>query len=162
MNITPQKIVAAVLLLYGAGYLFKNQTAKLEFFTASEFGVWYPLMNNEFLFMLDDFRREVGEPVYISPALGSLGRPDSLSSQHFPNPEIRAADLMSKAPLEKLYAAALKVGFTGIGLYPDWQPDHGIHVDNRTDRQPHAPATWSAFKNLAGNQEYTGIQKALA
>ena len=162
MKVTPQKIVAAVLLLYGAGYLFKNQTTRLDFFTASEFGVWYPLMNNEFLFMLDDFRREVGEPVYISPALGSLGRPDAPNSQHFPNPEIRAADLMSKAPLEKLYSAARTVGFTGIGLYPDWQPDHGIHVDNRSNRSASNPATWSAYKDFAGNQKYTGIETALA
>lgn len=160
------KIISALTLLYGAGYLFKNQSTKLEFFTPDEFGLWFPIMDTEFLIMLDDFRREVGQPVYVSPAPGSLGRPDDIGSQHLPNPLLNAADLMSAAPLETLHSAALKIGFTGIGLYPDWKPDHGIHLDTRTDRSPNNPATWSAFNSFditlgRTTQKYTGIDRAL-
>lgn len=51
-------------------------------------------------------------------------------------------------------------GFTGVGLYPDWKPRPGMHLDVRPDRTPTNPATWAGIRNDEGYQVYVGINAA--
>jgi len=59
---------------------------------------------------------------------------------------------------------ATTVGFIGIGVYPDWKPRPGLHLDmkRREGRGFGNPGTWSAFRNPeTGEQEYFDLAKAL-
>lgn len=140
----------------------------LEFFTALEFGLWYPVMSKKLLLKDDEFRRRLGAPVLVSSAGGALGRDDDpeATSQHniLKWGEVRANDLMipsmqTASDRQEVFRIARQVGFTGIGIYPDWQPHQGIHVDVREDRESGDPATWAAFK-VDGEQQYTGLDAA--
>lgn len=143
----------------------------LEFFKASEFGLWYPFMSRKLLLMDDEFRRRLGAPVLISAAGGALGRDDDPASNSQHNfikwGEVRANDLMIPSmqtadDRREVVRIARQVGFTGIGLYPEWKPHQGIHVDVREDRQEGSPAMWAGLLDANGNQYYpsAGISAA--
>lgn len=140
----------------------QDDLTPLRYFTAGEFGEWWPLMSTELLQKLDEFRHRLGVPVMISPASGSLGRylgPTSLSQHNVDMwGEVRAADVMfSGVDLETAYQIAKDVGFTGIGAYPDWNPKPGLHLDVRQ-----APlALWSGIKE-SGQQVYKSISEAFS
>ena len=157
------KIAIVLLLLYLGGFFVRTQTVTLKHFKPREFGIWWPLMNPDLLEKLDRFRSILGKPVRISPAIGALGRPQSPTSQHFPDPLVGAVDVMigDDVTFEEAYRAARNAGFTGIGLYPDWKPMKGLHLDNRPDRTPANPATWSGYDDWTGKQVYAGIDYAL-
>jgi len=57
------------------------------------------------------------------------------------------------------YESARNVGFTGIGLYPDWTYDGerrtGFHLDVREDTHPSSPATWGRI-----GREYVSYEQA--
>lgn len=142
----------------------------LKYFKPSEFGLWYPLMSNELLQKLDDFRTAWGAPVIVSAAHGAIGREDSGdSSQHNVTKwgEVRAIDVFpllpngkyisSESDRTRAYQVAKQVGFTGIGLYTDTTPGNMLHVDVRKDKAPGNPATWS---RVAG--KYLGIGEVVA
>lgn len=140
----------------------------LRYFKATEFGPWWPLMDPELVRGLDEFRHRVGQPVIISPAAGALGRPGAGDSQHnhLRWGLVRAADVMvpnaMPADLNRLYEIAVSVGvFSGIGLYRDWRPWPGLHLDTRVDRKPARPATWAGLATSDG-QTYVGIERAWA
>jgi len=63
--------------------------------------------------------------------------------------------------LRGLFAIAKKVGFSGIGIYPDWKPYLGMHLDVRADRSADNPATWSGIRTSSG-QKYFGIERAFS
>lgn len=109
---------------------------------------------------LEAFGRAVeqsGGRAYISPVEGAMLRPGD-SGQHGKG---LAADIMVLGiDLGEAYKIARRIGFHGIGLYPDWKPAPGIHLDMRSERTASNPATWSAF-NVDGNQAYFGINKVL-
>ena len=146
---------------------------KLKHFSPSEFGIWWPLMNEDLLLKLDQFREEWGAPVVISPAPGGIGRTGGAgdSSQHnidvwirvraidvFPqviSPEGRRG-IVTGAERQRAYEVAKKVGFTGIGLYTDTRPSNMVHLDVREDRRPGDPAKWS---RVAG--DYRAITEVL-
>jgi len=126
----------------------------MKHFKPEEFRGSWEYMNQDLLDMLDEYRETLGFPVVISPHPDALGR--TLSPDH-PNygsmhnitkyGACRAADVMPYCPtLEDAYNAAREIGFTGIGLYPDWSPHFGVHLDNRPDRTPEDPALWAARK----------------
>ncbi|PHS23397.1 MAG: hypothetical protein COA83_09920 [Methylophaga sp.] len=182
------RITAAMLAIISGWYIFQRLTAgnayasalqqpttflgfdipdfnrgdtmpELRYFTAAEFGEWWPLMSTDFLTKLDEFRHRLGVPVRISPATGSLGRESGLdTSQHNVDMwgEVRAGDVMFiGVDLETAYKVAKEVGFTGIGAYPDWKPTQGMHLDVRQ-----APlALWSGILE-SGKQVYKSIQQA--
>ncbi|MDX8400894.1 MAG: hypothetical protein R8K20_11715 [Gallionellaceae bacterium] len=151
----------------------------LRYFSALEFGSWWPLMSIVLLQKLDALREAWGDSIIISPAMGSLGRPyppghSNWSSRHNITKygEVQAADIMpqvteadgtkrslNKQELKAFYNMAVAVGFTGVGAYPDWVPYAGLHVDVRDDRSAGDPATWSGIKTAAG-QEYFGVERA--
>ena len=140
-----------------------------KYFKNNEFQGWFDFLHPELLPKLDAFREGWGAPVMISPAPGAVGRraPSSVKSQH--NVTLwgttRAVDIMpigmkTKADFKKAVEIAKLVGFSGIGVYPDWSPQPGLHVDVRPGRAQGQPALWSAFK-VNGRQEYFAIDKAL-
>lgn len=152
--------------IYSGAYAKRSLTLHLAHFKPSEFGVWWPLMNHDLLIALDEFRARLGAPVEISKATGALGRPNAerAGSQHRPTPFVNAVDVMipEAVTLRRAYRVARDVNkFSGIGLYPDWQPKHGLHLDVRADRTAANPATWSAFRTADGGQQYTSIDRAL-
>lgn len=111
----------------------------------------------------------------ISPAKGAVGRRDGYSgnSQHNYDRwgEVRALDIMpfgmtTALARKRAFNLAKQVGFTGIGVYPEWTPRPGLHVDVRMDRTEGNPATWSAFFVVGENgkrvQQYFGLDKALS
>jgi len=78
--------------------------------------------------------------------------------------EIMAVDIHPLPPggadaeeRQRWYQLAKQVGFTGIGIYPDWNRP-GMHLDVRTDRQPGRPATWAGVYR-GGKQIYTNINE---
>lgn len=125
-----------------------------DYFKPADFRDWWPLMSPELVRKLNSFAKRVagiGGRVYISPDTGALGRSLGFSdtSQHNVDRwgEVRAADVMlTGINLKDAYELARFVGFTGIGAYPDWLPDQGMHLDVRQDRTAGNPATWSGAK----------------
>lgn len=108
----------------------------------------------------------IGGLAYISPAPGALLRDKKkyLTSQHAFG---KAADLMvAGMTMNEIYATAKDLGFTGIGLYPDWEdkstgiPVYGVHVDVRDERDPGDPAVWGG-RLVNGKQQYGGIAEVL-
>ncbi|WP_018014106.1 hypothetical protein [Teredinibacter turnerae] len=141
---------------------------KLNYFSASEFGIWWPLMSNDLLKKLDLFREKWGDVVEVSRAPGAIGREGDNRSQH--NPilwgEVRAVDVFPKkngqyitsvADRQRAYDIAREVGFTGIGIYTDTQPGNMLHLDVRSDRTAENPALWSRI-----DSEYLGIADVIS
>lgn len=158
-------ITAAVL--YAALYAYRVSGLKLKYFKPYEFGVWFPLIDEDTLTKLDQFRDRIGFPVSVSPAPGAVGRISSETSQHFPAPFVKAVDVFPQWPqggtpqeLKRGYEVARDVGFTGIGVYPDTSPRPMMHVDTRDDREPGQPATWARFKTADGGYQDEAITRA--
>lgn len=181
--------LATVTLIGGLALFWLKKSSdrdalKLRHFTSDEFGAYWPLMSVELLKKLDAFRAELGYPVLISPAPGAIGRPiigqddpaaESGAEKSYHNylmhGEVMAIDVMPVPPhgatateRQRWVDVAKRVGFRGIGLYPDWQPRPGIHLDVRpvSALNGGAVATWAGIKNDQGRQIYVGIERGLA
>lgn len=156
-----QKVGIMAAVIYVAAYAYRVNELRLKYFSPAEFGAWFPLMNSDLLSKLDQFRGYMRVPVLISPATGAMGRFSRQESQHFPQPFVNAIDVMIPgATMSQILDGARVIGFHGIGLYPDWRPHHGVHLDMRADRTAENPALWSAIKTANG-QQYVEIERAL-
>ena len=159
----------SITAIYAAAYALKSAAVKLKYFAASEFGVWWPFLDNDLLYGLDAFRQALGVPVQISPAHGAIGRvgKEAENSQHFllESGQLRAIDILipENVSLEHAYNVAKSLGiFSGIGVYPDWSPRHGLHLDTRKNKVPDNPATWSGLKvvvNGVPKQIYKNVER---
>ena len=150
--------ILKIMAISAAGVtLFKMYIAMhLRHFKLSEFGAALPFLSVGLLQKLDEFRERLGRPVMISPAPGALirfGKGDE--SQHTYG---RAGDIMlpDGPDLETAYNVAKAVGFTGIGVYPDWKPYPGLHLDTRRLEAGQAIATWAGVREN-GKQVYTSV-----
>jgi len=141
----------------------------MKYFDKSEFGDSWPVMSQDLMEKLDEWRGLLGFPVFISPAQGALSRylGSEKTSQHNVDKwgECRAADVMSKHfdtvdDMRRGYECAKKVGFTGIGASMIWRPHSGFHLDVRQDRQPGNPAKWG-YARIDGIQKTVGIDVVL-
>lgn len=158
------------------GQLDAGQGRVPMWFEPAEFGQWWPWMCPGLVAGLDVLRGELGAPLEISPAKGSLGRYEGRGgSLH--NVERHglcyAADVLLPAswPVDEAFflAQGLKI-FSGIGVYPEWRPRAGLHLDMRhlapqnptPGRVPQSPATWGAVRDKFGNQVYVTAAEALA
>lgn len=143
----------------------ENMT-QLRYFTAAEFGEWWPFMNPALLAKIDRFRDLLGFAVALSPAPGAIGRRyGSTTSRHYyagSGDTVDAVDVMpiwpnggTPAELERAYKIAQQVGFTGIGLAPQWKPRAGLHVDvgQRT-----RAASWGYIATSNGQKTVTAEQ----
>lgn len=181
--------MAAITLTGGLALWFLKRkkdrdNLELNHFTPNEFGAYWPLMSVELLKKLDAFRDRLGYPVSISPAPGAIGRPiigqtdaaaesgaESSYHNYLMHGEIMALDVMpippggaTPAERQRWVNIAREVGFTGIGLYPDWKPRPGMHLDVRPVsalRAGQAFASWSGVRDSSGNQVYTSIDAGL-
>jgi len=168
------------VLLYAAKYTQSAVSVDMKHFSKSEFGLWFPMMNKKLLAKLDSLRGAWGEPIMISPALGAIGRTlppghSNYNSRHNITRwgEVQAIDIMpliktadgvrgcDPFELKMAYNMAVDIGFTGIGVYPDWLPHAGLHVDVRDDHAAGNPATWSGIKTAQG-QKYFGVNRGFA
>lgn len=139
----------------------------LRHFTTESFRGWGFVMSVRLLILLDAFRGQWGHPVIASPAKGAIGRhngPDGTSQHNIDRwGEVRAIDIMpynmnTEDDAREAVNKALGVGFTGVGIYPDWQPMPGMHVDVRTTRNADNPATWAGIDSPDG-QIYVGLKQ---
>lgn len=158
-------LIGIGLLLYGVRAVTRP---KLTHFKPAEFGPWWPLMSRDLLLKLDTFRERWGAPVQLSPAEGGIGREDHSNSQHnaLKWGEVRAVDIMpygmdTPAMRQLAVRIAEEVGFTGIGIYPNWKPRPGLHVDVREPSSPGHVAMWSGVIEN-GTQVYASIERGLA
>ena len=142
---------------------------KLKYFTQQEFSRkgptgdfinWFPRMSQELLIKLDLLRFNWGKPIHISPHNGAIGRFGNGAGYHYweTHGEVMAVDTMPEG-IESYDDAmafiklATKLGFTGIGFYPNWKPQCGFHLDVRPDRDYGNPAMWGAVND--GQGQYT-------
>lgn len=146
-----------------------------RYFSPSEFGKWFDRMNPGLLAGLDVLREEFGAPVEISAAGGSLGRhlerDGSLHNVDLQG-QVYAADVLIPAGMDVDDAFERAIGlrvFSGVGVYPDWKPRAGLHVDMRhlapvnptPARTPRNPATWGAWRDGRGAQVYGSAAEAI-
>jgi len=141
----------------------------LRYFSKGEFRDWFDDMSLRLLFLLDSLRHQWGSSITISPVRGALGRHngETDTSQHNFDKwgEVRAADVFlegmnCKPTTNKALGLAMRTGFTGIGVYPDWQPQPGLHLDVRQSERPGEPALWGMLDDGDG-QYQVSLEKAL-
>lgn len=133
-------------------------------------------MSHVLLLKLDALREAWGDQILISPALGAIGRTyppghSNYNSRHNVTKygSVEAIDIMplidgrslTKTEMRQFYNLAISIGFTGIGVYPQWLPHAGFHLDVRDDRFAGNPATWAGVKTADG-QKYIGVEGAFA
>lgn len=139
----------------------------MKYFTENEFRGWYDKIDPDLLKMIDDFREKWGASVTVSPAPGAIGRTNGNGFHNYiKHGSIKAIDLFPKGmdgpdDYRRAVECATEAGALGIGVYPDWRPTPGVHLDIgvRPGRAVGNPATWSAFK-INGEQEYFGLERA--
>lgn len=129
---------------------------RLEHFNADEFREWWPNMSPRLLILLDVLRFQLRRPVIISPHPNALGRKLGLlmDSEHNVERwgEVLAVDCFvsgakTKADAILIYKTAKDIGFTGIGVYPEWRLGNGkicvgFHLGVRANRPMGDPAKW--------------------
>lgn len=142
----------------------------MKYFHPNEFQGYYEQLDDYLKEVLDDFRFHWGDTVFVSPAPGAVGRNLGSTSSSGHNIDkwgkVMAVDLFPKSMMEpadfkRAFECATEAGALGFGVYPDWNPTPGIHIDvvKRPGRDIGNPARWSAFK-INGKQVYFGIDKA--
>lgn len=140
---------------------------QMKYFKESEFGAFWDLMDPELLPVMDTFRECWGAPVIISPAKGAIGRTDGTSFHNYKrHGMVKAVDLMPRGmntaeDRKRAFDCAVQAGATGIGIYPDWKPNQGIHIDVgvRSGRGVGNPARWAGVRSPSGGQIYVEIGK---
>ncbi len=123
-----------------------------------------PFMDSRIPIMLQKLRNRIGR-IRISPAPGAIVRFRPGSRHDITGGRLSdAIDVMPlDATLAELYAAAQELPEVGgVGLYPDWEPMPGAHIDLRPRKADGSLYTWSGFKLADGRQVYRGIDEALA
>ena len=140
----------------------------LEYFKEEEFRVWWNEMSPRLLTMLDLLRYRLGSPIEISKAKGSVGRQDETDSEHNVSKwgSVLAVDVFVSGVYghEQVWSVveeATRLGFTGIGIYPDWRNNKGdkqcgFHLGVRPNRRMGDSATWGQL-----NGKYCSLMKAL-
>jgi hypothetical protein len=143
---------------------------KLYYFSRREFlrdgRDWFDDIDPRLLVLLDTFRHQWGSRVLISGHPDAIGRTGKATdSQHHwePGKLVRGIDVIPSAmglrkDANRAITMAIDLGFTGIGLYPHWQPSAGLHLDTRTLRRPGDPALWGAVYKP---QQYLPLNETL-
>ena len=155
-------------------------THRLFYFDPTEFRGWYERLHPRLAYCLDIFRHMWGSSVIVSPANGAIGRRDDSQSRHNVNAwgRVEAIDVMpdglrTASQAQRAVDKATQACFTGIGIYPHWRPDVGMHLDVRGTERPGRPATWGAVDynratqsqkrrgRVDGGQVYVSIEEAI-
>lgn len=159
-----RKFILWTGIVVGASLMSKPALANFE---PAEFGIWYPLVNNDLLKMVDELRTQWGHPIYISPVTGGIGRADDSNSQHNVIHNLGSVNAVDVFPsyngreihpddLNKFFDLAKKIGFTGIGVYRDTvfkgKPWTMFHLDVRD-------SDFAKWGRVAGN--YVAVDEAI-
>ena len=122
----------------------------VRYFGAHEFeDPLYPgsgeLIDGTLLLLLDKMRHETEWPIVPHGAVGGCvdvegkhGHADD--SMHLKRNGCKAVDFhfLTYEPLEVQFNFVCRYGFPGIGVYPEWRPGAGFHIDMRPiDRTQH-------------------------
>jgi len=134
-------LLGVAIIAYAA---LGSQRVNPRFFEVDEFRGWYNKMNPELLIKLDMFREMWGAPVIISPNPEAIGRvvndpnASGYDSQHniVKHGMVNAIDVFpsgmtNATERRRAFEIAKRVGFTGIGVYVDTQPQNMLHLDVR-------------------------------
>lgn len=117
----------------------------IRHFKASENWGDVSKINFQLVKTLDLFRDYIATPIQIT--CGTQGKHIE-NSMHYLG---KAVDVVfpsiKKADLFDLFLCALRFSFGGVGIYPDWHPMGGLHLDVRD-----APfkAQWIGYNNGSG------------
>lgn len=137
----------------------------LKYFSLSDFRGEWPFLAVDLMQRADMFAMEVskrGSRVVVSPVPGAMLRWDKEGEGEGKTEHRygRAIDVMIDGPttLAECRDIAKEVGFSGIGVYPDWRPCKGCHLDIRPGRALGNPATWAGIKQ-DGKQVYVAIER---
>lgn len=90
-------------------------------------------ISRELLLKLDELRTNTGNPIFVTSGFRTKGLNGITVSQHMVG---KAADIVCPAlSLKTLMVLAEKVGFNGLGVYPEWKWGSktvgGLHLDVR-------------------------------
>lgn len=153
-----------------------NDDLILHYFEKDEFGPtdhrsddWWQHMDPCVLVRLDVLRGLWGASIQISGAARALGRRNGRDNDSDHNVDRRGkvqcidgfpAGLRTREDAERFRDLAQKVGFSSIGLYPDWSSP-GVHVGMRPGHGGNSPmAIWGAITK-GEKQVYVSWDKAL-
>lgn len=144
----------------------------LEHFIPAEFRQWWGKMSEAQLLSLDAFRHRlaniVGEKnavVTISPNKDALGRRGGGAdlSQHnvdvwglvyATDAMLPRVDLTDEPLAREVIDLACEL-FGGVGLYLEWRPYNGLHLDSRPHKRDGSSATW-----CRADGEYLALDEA--
>lgn len=126
---------------------------------------WYDLYDPRWLVLVDSFRLATGICL-LSPHPRALGRRDGIDNRSgydghnidkhgyvkagdtFPNIMRKENEYLS---IRFAFHTARDIGFTGIGIYPQWALNGkrrcGLHLDVRDGVLPGQPVTWGYLDN---------------
>lgn len=141
-----------------------------ENFEEQEFGSWGPYMSPRLVTMLDVLRFRLDQPIHISPHPKALGRRLGKTNESEHNidfwGEVLAVDCFVKRVFTRSQASnvihtARMIGFTGIGIYPEWTNSSGVqqvgfHLGVRPTARMGEPAEWGFL-----NGRQTTLEQAL-
>ena len=137
-------------------------------FSESEFQNQLHLLDRNVLYALQKLRNKIGR-ILISPAPGAIARTDESGkgSMHYAGMDngkkrlSQAIDIMPlDVDLKTAYRAAKYIPEIGaVGVYPDWQPYPGLHIDLRTRKAGFEIAKWSGLM-VEGQQVYRSVNEA--
>lgn len=129
-------------------------------FSPDEFGGALQHLDAGVVYALQKLRDKIGR-IMISPADGAVFRFRTGSMHDASGGKLsKAIDIMPmEASLNQLYFAIQNIPeFGGVGLYPNWSPRAGAHVDIRVRKDSGALYQWAQVDDSG----YVDINEALA
>lgn len=147
-------------------------TVDLEHFLPAEFRHWWPWMAETQVLSLDRFRHRLADvvgqanaAVLISPNEDALGRHGGALGRSRHNVDayglVYATDVLlphvdlTDEPLARRVIDLACEVFGGVGLYLEWQPHNGLHLDSRPHKRDGSSATW-----CRADGEYLALDEA--
>lgn len=130
---------------------------------------WFDRMDPRLLVLLDSFRHQWGSKVVISPHPAAIGRELGATQLSDHNVDLHGrvhgidvmpADMRTQLAVNQAVRIARRVGFTAIGVYPDWRPHAGLHLGTRPGNHPKDPALWGAVRRDE-RQVYVDLDAAI-
>ena len=119
---------------------------RLHYFKPAEFnraGInYWPKMCPRLLVLMDVLRLQLGSAIHISAHDKAIGRTTGTSQHNYKRyGQVRALDFFvahidTRGAAEAVVDTMRKLGFTGIGVYPQWRNNSGVqqvgfHGDTR-------------------------------
>lgn len=143
---------------------------ELENFNPGEFRYWWARMSPHLTIRLDILRYRLGRPIHISANPMAIGRnngPIGMSDHNVDKwGEVRGVDVFvegvtTKDQAMRVVRVANELGFTAIGVYPEWRNNIGenqvgFHFGYRPRCKMGDPDTWG---QVGG--DYVGVDLAL-